>query len=344
MRLLVLGGTMFVGRAIVEQALARGWRVTTFNRGVTASDVHGVEVVRGDRAAAADIRRLAEAGEWDAVVDTSAYVPRDTLTMANALADRVEHYTLASSVSVYSKWPREPLTEASDVLPCPADAGLDYGPDDVEDGPTRYGYLKSGCEAAVVEAFGPGRVTIMRPGVILGPGEYVGRLPWWLRRVALGGTVLAPGNPERPIQPIDVRDLATFALDVSQARLAGTYNLAAPVGHATFGELLRACIETTGSDAKPRWVPEAELLRLGVRQWSELPLWRTFDGVWRVDAQRAARAGLSCRPVSETVHDTWTWMAQAAVDLSNERAGEIGIAPEKERAVLAVTAVPAAGS
>ena len=138
----------------------------------------------------------------------------------------------------------EPLSERSEVLYCPPDAGPDYGTD-TEDGPTRYGYQKAGCEAAAVAAFGADRTTILRPGVVLGPREYVGRLPWWLRRVAAGGEVMAPGSPDRIIQPVDVRDLAMFALQTIREQSSCAFNVCAPIGSATFGDLLTDCAHST---------------------------------------------------------------------------------------------------
>lgn len=185
MRLLVLGGTRFVGWAVVAGAAGREWEVTTFNRGTSGSDAAGVRALRGDRTRAEDVARLAEAGPWDAVVDTSGYVPREVLLACKHLEPVTDRYVFMSTVSVYRGWPVEPLSERSEVLYCPSDAGPDYGVD-VEDGPTKYGYQKSGCELAVTQTFGAGRSTCLRPGVVLGPREYVGRLPWWLRRVAMG--------------------------------------------------------------------------------------------------------------------------------------------------------------
>ena len=248
MRLLVLGGTRFVGWAVVTAALARGWRVTTFNRGQAGADVAGVQVLRGDRNQPDDVARLAGAGPWDAAVDTSGYAPRETLEVCRRLEPVTARYVFMSTVSVYRGWPVEPLTEQSEVLYCPPDAGPEYG-EDVEDGPTRYGYQKSGCELAVTQTFGAGRSTALRPGVVLGPREYVGRLPWWLRRMAAGGRVVAPGSPDRSIQPVDVRDLADFALCAAGPGVPGAYNVAAPIGRETFGEMLGACAEATGSDA-----------------------------------------------------------------------------------------------
>ncbi|WP_410822150.1 NAD-dependent epimerase/dehydratase family protein [Micromonospora sp. 050-3] len=334
MHLLVLGGTWFVGHAIVTAAIDAGWKVTTFNRGTSDPFLEAVRPIRGDRTRPEDVTALAAAGPWDAVVDTSGYVPRNVLDVARALAPVVGRYVFMSTVSVYRDWPLKPLTERSEVLYCPPDAGPDYGTD-TENGPTRYGYQKSGCEAAAVAAFGIDRTTLLRPGVVLGPREYVGRLPWWLRRVATGGRVLAPGSPDRSIQPIDVRDLAAFALHTITEGSSGAFNVCAPVDGATFGGLLADCAQATRGDASFDWMPDEVLLSHGVRQWSELPLWRTFDGVWRVDTARAQTAGLRCRPLSLTVRDTWRWMVENGEVSNHDRAAEIGISREKEEQVLA---------
>lgn len=333
MRLLVLGGTWYVGHAIVSAAIEAGWEVTTFNRGTSDPFLDSVRSIRGDRNRPDDVRALADAGTWDAVVDTSGYVPRNTLDVARALAPVAGRYVFMSTVSVYQDWPTKPLTDESATLYCPPDAGPDFG-EDTEDGPTRYGYQKAGCEAAAFAAFGPDRAAVLRPGVVLGPREYVGRLPWWLRRVAAGGRVLAPGSPDRAIQPVDVRDLAAFALRAIADGVSGTYNVTAPIGAASFGDLLDACAEVTRSGASFSWAPDPVLLSHGVRQWSEMPLWRTFPGVWQVDAAKARGAGLECRPIRHTVADTWAWLVATGSTSSHERASEIGISREKESRVL----------
>lgn len=331
-KILVLGGTAFAGRAIVEDALGRGWPVTTFNRGISGSDVVGVTALRGDRCDRAALGTLSAAGPWDAVVDCSGFVPRNVLDAATALGQVAGRYIFVSTVSVYAGWPVHPLTDESAVLECPPDAGPDFGTD-TEDGPTRYGYQKSGCEAAARLVFGD-RAVALRPGVVLGPREYIGRLPWWLSRAAAGGRFVAPGSADRGIQPVDVRDVAAFALSCIEHQLTGAYNVTAPIGRDTFGDLIDACIAATGSNGEPVWFPDADLLRHGVRQWSEMPLWRTFDGVWKVDSSRAAATGLQCRPLAETVRDTWRWMQESGWTAADSRALEIGLSREREAELL----------
>ncbi|MET8359752.1 NAD-dependent epimerase/dehydratase family protein [Micromonospora sp. NPDC005171] len=333
MRLLVLGGTWFVGRAVVVAAMEAGWEVTTFNRGTSGLARKAVRSIHGDRNRPQDVAALATAGPWDAIVDTSGYVPRNTLDVAHTLTPAARRYIFMSTVSVYRDWPVKPLSERSEVLYCPPDAGPEYGTD-TEDGPTQYGYQKAGCEAATVAAFGAERTTILRPGVVLGPREYVGRLPWWLRRVAAGGDVLAPGSPDRSIQPIDVRDLAAFTLRTIIDGSSGAFNVCAPIDSGTFGGLLADCAHATRADASFKWVPDDFLLGQGVRQWSELPLWRTFDGVWRVDTAAAQAAGLRTRPLALTVRDTWRWLVDSGEVSNHGRAAEIGIGREKEAQVL----------
>ncbi|MBO0802419.1 MAG: NAD-dependent epimerase/dehydratase family protein [Nocardiopsaceae bacterium] len=333
MRILILGGTRFVGYTLLERAIRAGWEATSFSRGMSGLPPADVRVVQGDRLNKRDLERLAVAGPWDAVVDTSGFVPRDVLMACEYLRPATAHYVFVSTVSVYRGWPKEPLSESSEVLYCPIDAGPDYG-EDVEDGPTKYGYQKSGCELAATSSFGLERCTILRPGVILGPREYIGRLPWWLRRTALGGHVLAPGNPARFIQPIDVRDLADFTLLAISQPLAGTYNITAPQNRDTFGQMLQACVEVTGSAAKLAWIPDEKLVAAGVRQWSQLPLWRTSRGVWQVDSTKAQGYGLSSRRIQDTVADTWEWMKSEEMLLTDQRSAEIGINPDLERWIL----------
>ncbi|MEU6712944.1 NAD-dependent epimerase/dehydratase family protein [Nonomuraea sp. NPDC046802] len=335
MRLLILGGTWFLGRFLAEQALERDHNVVTFTRGKSGSDIRGAAPHRGDRTSDRDMADLAAAGPWDVVIDTSGMTPDMVERSARALATATDRYVYVSTVNVYRGWPTEPLDDDSPIRPY-----TPYGPPG-ESGADEYGREKAGCEQAVTETFGD-RATILRPGVIIGPHEYVGRIPWWLRRLAAGGMVLAPGTPDWPIQPIDVRDVAAFALDSAERQLTGSCNLAAPIGSATFGDLLEACQQATGVPAVLEWVPHTFLQAQGVREWTELPLWRPYTGTWRVDAARARAAGLTCRPLAETVADTWEWL-QTGPALDHERAAELGITPEREAAVLAAWANHRAG-
>ncbi|MBT8226137.1 MAG: NAD-dependent epimerase [Dactylosporangium sp.] len=333
MRLLILGGTWFLGRTVAEAAIARGWQVTCFNRGRTGRDVPGAESVRGDRTVAADVARLADHGPWDAVVDTSVYEPPDVLLTAGALCGVVDQYVLVSTVSAYQRWPHEPVSEASPLWPSRPDA-READPD-IAAMPVAYGYgtLKAGCEQAVVQAYGDAAL-ILRPGVVLGPYEYVGRLPALLHRAQRGGRMLAAGEPDQPIQPVDVRDLTEFTLNMIEAGKGGAFNVTAPHRHATYGGLIDACVQAAGSGAEPVWIPSRWLMDRGVRQWTEVPLWRTPEGTWAVDSSRAQAAGLACRPLRDTVSDTWNWL-QIEQPVPHERQAEHGMDPEREAELLA---------
>ncbi|MCX3058564.1 NAD-dependent epimerase/dehydratase family protein [Streptomyces beihaiensis] len=330
MRILLIGGTWFLGKAIARTALSAGHHVTTFNRGRSAPDLAGVTAVHGDRTDIDDLNRLALHGPWDMAIDTSAseMAPRQVLSGARALEPVTDRYVYVSTVNAYRGWPNEPLTEASPVYDAPPDADRDYGAD--EGGPAHYGKQKAGCEGAASAEFGE-RLTILRPGVILGPGEYVGRLPWWLNRCARGGSILAPGAPDKLIQPIDVRDVAAFAL----AAPAGAFNLAGPRGRDRMVDFLTACLSATGSSGRLVFASDAALVAHRVKQWTELPLWRTNPGTWAVDTAKAQASGLTCRPLADTVADTWTWMQSDDAPVKHPRWEEHGIDPAREGQILA---------
>ncbi|MFE9633511.1 NAD-dependent epimerase/dehydratase family protein [Streptomyces sp. NPDC006463] len=298
MKLLMLGGTEFVGRAITEEAVGRGWEVTVFHRGHHAPPP-GTRALHGDRTAPGGLDALAE-GEWDLVVDTWGGAPTAVRDSARLLRERAGRYAYVSSRSVYA-------------YPAPAGQGED-GPV-VEGSPdaasVAYAEDKRGAELAALDAFGD-RALLVRAGLILGPYENVGRLPWWLNRTARGGPVLAPGPRELPLQYIDVRDLARWTLDAAGAGRAGAYDLVSPAGHATMGSLLEACAATTGGSAELRWTDPAPILEADVQPWTELPVWipegEGHDYMHGADVSKALAAGLKCRPVEETVADTWAWL------------------------------------
>lgn len=334
MKLLMLGGTAFAGRAVVEAALGRGWEVTVFHRG-RHEPPPGVRSLRGDRTAPDGLAALVEAsaeGAWDVVVDTWSAAPRAVRDTARLLAGRAGRYVYVSSCSVYA-WapPADYAEDAPLVEGASADAeGTDYARD------------KLGGELAAVAAFGTERSLLVRSGLILGPYENIGRLPWWLTRIARGGPVLAPGPRSLPLQYVDVRDLAEWILGAVEAGVGGAYNLISPQGHTTMGELLDACVRVTGARAELRWTEPSVILDAGIQPWTQLPVWvpvgtEMHDALHRADVSRAVGAELRCRSVSETVADTWTWLrgiGGAAPQRSDRPT--VGLPPALETKVLAV--------
>jgi 2'-hydroxyisoflavone reductase len=327
MRLLILGGTIFLGRHVAAEALARGHEVTLFHRGRHGNDLFPeAEHLHGDRGG--DLSAL-ERRRFDAAVDTSGYRPDDVAASSALLAEAgVEHLSFVSTCNVYPAWPGEPVSEESPVWT----EGDDYGPN------------KAACERAA-EAARPGRVAALRAGLLCGPHDNVFRLPWWVRRIARGGDVLAPGDPERTVQLVDVRDLATWFLDLAEHRTPGVFNATAPIGQATMREVLEAAVDATGSGARLVWVPDDAVAAAGLEPWTEVPLWlpeAEAPGTWRVDTSRAAAAGLRCRPVAETVADVWAWLQAGGPEaegddwLSDHAAR--GMTPEREREALAAAA------
>src|SRR5712691_4603247 len=237
MRLLVLGGTHHVGRAVVEAALARGDDVTTVNRGVSGKDVPGARARRADRTDQAELRAALAGDTWDAVIDTWSRAPRVVSDAASLLSGKARHYGYVSSRSVYS-WP---IPSGADESAPVVDG--DAASEEFDD----YAAAKRGGELAVLEHF-TGPSVLARAGLILGPYELVGRMPWWLRRIERGGDVLAPGPRDMPIQYIDCRDLAAWLLHAADERISGAFNAVSRPGHATMESLLGAAVAATGSD------------------------------------------------------------------------------------------------
>jgi len=324
MKLLVLGGTIFLGRHLVEQALGAGHEITLFTRGRHNADLFPeAERLRGDR----DGGLQALAGRrWDAVVDTCGYVPRIVRDSARLLAPSVERYLFVSSISVYRDFARPGVDEDGPLAEL-ADPSVE-----TVDGET-YGGLKALCERACAEEL-PGRALLVRPGLIVGPYDPTDRFTYWPERFARGGEAIAPGSPDRVTQVIDVRDLAAWMLRMVEAGRAGVYNATGPEPPLTFGRLFEACRQAGGAGTVPIWVDEAFLQERGVAPWSELPLWvpQTPDqaGFDAVAVGRAIAEGLRFRPIDETVRDTLAW----AQTLPADRPRRAGLAPEKEAEVL----------
>jgi nucleoside-diphosphate-sugar epimerase len=311
MRVLLLGGTIFLGRHVAAEALARGHELTLYTRGLHGADLFPqAEHVRGDRADVAPLRGRA----WDAAIDTSGYEPAQVEQSARL---DVGHYVFVSSVNAYPAWPAEPVDEDSRVH----ESGDDYGA------------LKVACERAG-EAALPGRFATVRAGLLCGPYDNIFRLPWWLRRIARGGAVPAPGDPDGELQLIDARDLAAFLLDLAEQRVAGAFNGTAPIGQTTFREVLEAA-----GDADLRWIPDAALQAAGVEPWTELPLWLPAEGTWRVGTDRAQTAGLRCRPIADTVADVAGWLragGEAALPDWHAELRPPELPPEREAELLAL--------
>ncbi|HEY2270452.1 MAG TPA: NAD-dependent epimerase/dehydratase family protein [Streptosporangiaceae bacterium] len=295
MHVLILGGTRFAGRAVVDAALDRGDTVTLFNRGQTNPGLYPqVETIIGDRTG--DLSALS-ARHWDAVVDVAAYDPEVVRRSVRALADAADRYVFVSTVSVYAD---HGVRQVEGAAVIPLEAGI--APDDL------YGARKAVAEAIVSEAFGD-RSLIARAGLIVGPHDPTDRFAYWPRRIARGGRILAPGDPADPMQFIDVRDLGGWIIEGARRGLRGVFNLTGePV---PFGRLLEECVAATGSrDADLQWVPTARLLAAGVDPWMGVPLWLAAPG-WEaandVDVSRALAAGLRLRPLAETIRDTLAW-------------------------------------
>ena len=306
MRILILGGTQFLGRALAKAGLARGHELTLFNRGKTDPSLFPeAEQLRGDRKH--DLSALEER-TWDAVIDTSGYVPAEVRAAAEMLRES-GRYVFVSSVSAYADFSTGP-TEGSPV------AQLNGLPvDELASDYSNYGPLKALCEGEVERVFGE-RALIVRPGLIVGPHDPTGRFTYWARRIELGGEILAPGPQDRHAQFVDVRDLATWILDAVERELAGTFN--ATNEGVPWGELL--------AGAEVTWVSDDFLREREVGQWMELPLWLGdpgLKGLHEVDVERAVAAGLRFRPVEETIAGAATAEVVEGVGLTPEREAEL---------------------
>ncbi len=298
MRILILGGSLFLGRHMAELALARGHEVSLFHRGKSNPGYAptGAEVIHGNRDGGLDA--LGESC-WDAVVDTCGYFPRIVRQSAQTLKSRVSRYLFVSSISVYA----EPIPVGATE-----DAPLGQLPDGAEETITgeTYGPYKAICEQEVLQAFGE-RALIVRPGLIVGPRDPSDRFSYWIRRLQQGGRLLAPGKPQDPVQFIDGRDLAEWCLDLLERQCGGVYHATGPEDTLSMGSFLRAGAESLGTQIEPVWAEETWLLEREVAPYMELPLWvpqEGYAGHNRVNCRLAIEAGLRFRPLAETLRDT----------------------------------------
>lgn len=334
MDLLILGGTRFLGHHLVAAARARQHRVTRFHRGTAAAEDADIETIHGDRNR--DLARL-RGRTWDAVIDTSGYLPRSVRASAEALASNAGQYVFISSISAYddlsvpdvdeeaplTTLTAEELQQAQSIDASGAVSAETYGP--------LYGGLKAHCEAAVEEGF-PKRALILRPGLIVGAHDYTDRFTYWVARVARGGEVLAPGRPDRHVQFIDVRDLAEWTIDMVERRQNGVFNATGPSEAVTMTALLETCRAVTGSAASFTWVSEPFLLGEEVKPWREMPLWLPEETtkLMSVSTRKAVAAGLRHRPLADTIDSVWRWYR----DEERGRTLRTGLTPEREQALL----------
>jgi 2'-hydroxyisoflavone reductase len=327
LRILILGGTGFIGPNQVSYALERGHSVTLFNRGVTNPGLFpGVPRLQGDRNLP-DGHKALETGEWDVVIDNPTANPKWVRDAGRALRGRTKHYVFVSTISVFSD-NSAPIDENGPLL-APVDIEAPYDPQ-------KYGANKVRSEVEARTQFGD-NVTIVRPGLIVGPGDLSDRFSYWPVRIDRGGEVLAPGTPNDPVQYVDARDLSEWMVRLAESKVFGTFNATGPRTPTTIAEMLYGIKAVTTSDAQFTWVPAEFLGANQVRAWSDMPVWvppvgRTA-GFARVNCQKAYRAGLTFRPLADTAAATLAWYrTRPAAEQEKARAG---LAPDREKAVLA---------
>lgn len=327
LRILILGGTGFIGPHQVRYAIARGHKVTLFNRGKTNPGLFPeVEKLQGDRAVG-DYQAL-KGGEWDAVIDNPTTIPRWVRQATAALKGRAKQYVFISTISVYAK---------NDTSNADESAALLEGPEpESEDARKYYGPLKALSEKETEKAF-RGNATVIRPGLIVGPGDLSDRFTYWPARLAKGGEALAPGNPTDPVQIIDARDLAEFAIRVCEDHTTGVYNCTGPRSLLTIAEMLGGIRSVMSSDCYLTWVDATFLEKQSVRPWIDMPAWvpptGESAGFARRNISRALSKGLTFRPLAITAKDTLDFYESEP----EERKAKLraGLAPDREKAVLA---------
>ncbi|MEC9373944.1 MAG: NAD-dependent epimerase/dehydratase family protein [Planctomycetota bacterium] len=331
LKILILGGTGFIGPHMVRYARERGHTLTLFNRGRTAPELFPNADTRiGDRDPDRDAGLSAlEEGEWDAVIDNSGYVPRHVRASAQMLKDRAKQYLFVSTISVYASTSQPGMDEDAEVgtLEDPTVeqvTGLTYGP------------LKAYCEKEAMEAFGK-RACIVRPTLIVGPGDPTGRFTYWPVRVDRGGEVLCPGNPSDPVQYIDARDLAMFCVHCLEGSINGKFNACGPLGGMSIAELIYGCGAVTNAVVDYTWADAAFLAEHEVAPWAQMPVWVPPDGDYAgfgsVSCKRAFDAGMTYRPFADTARDTLHWWKGLADD-DAMKSRMAGLTPEREKEVL----------
>ena len=336
MKILILGGTRFLGRAFVEEALNRGHEVTLFNRGTNKELFPEVEQLIGDRNGGVS---SLENRKWDVVVDTCGFSPHHIRNVGEVLTDNIEHYIFISSLSAYKDWIPHHIKEDYILQPEPTEEQIKA----VENGEVSpyeyYGALKVLCEKEA-EEYWPRRVLHVRAGLLSGMFDYTDRLPYWIQRVAKGGKVLVPGRKDRPVQIVDIKDVANWGLNMAENKNAGIFNVTGPNYDLTMEELLNTCKKVTHSDAEFVWVDESFMSEHNVQPWTEMPLWipetfpldgetKPWKGGFSISVENAVKEGLTFRRIGETVTDENEWMKS-----TDEWELKAGISGEREKELL----------
>jgi 2'-hydroxyisoflavone reductase len=320
LKILILGGTNFLGPHLVEELQERGHEVSLFNRGTQDPSLFSyVEMLRGDRDGNLDALKNRW---WDAIIDTSGHLPRIVEASSQILSTHTNHYTFISTIGVYDDFHSSPIDENYPLAQLE-----DKTIEEIND--NTYGGLKAACEKVVAQYFSD-RFLVIRPGLIVGPRDPTHRFSYWPLRIAEGGEVLAPVSPELPLQFIDVRDLAKWVVSMVEKRATGVYNATGPALPLKFEELLTTCSHVCNNPVTLTWVSEDFLNLHDVQDWTELPLWfstnRNRPGFYHIDVRKAIQAGLTFRPLSETILATLDW--------DRKHPSQVGLDRTKEQALL----------
>lgn len=319
LKVLILGGTSFLGPHLVNELQQHGHQITLFNRGNHEIHFSNVEQLKGDRDG--DLEAL-KGNDWDAVIDTSGYLPRVVENSSKILASSAKHYTFISTIGVYQDFLKQKIDESYPL------AKLNDNENE-EITEKTYGGLKAACEDVILNYF-PNRSLIIRPGLIVGPLDPTKRFSYWPQRFMSGGEILAPGNPSQLLQFIDVRDLAKWIVVMVEQQATGIYNATGPASPLTFEQFLETCQKVSGNYSPVTWVSEDFLIEHRIQDWVELPLWlsreRNMPGFLNVDIQKALHAGLTFRPLLETINSI----------IEEDQTGQenVGLKTEKEQLLL----------
>lgn len=322
LKVLILGGTSFLGPHLVQVLQERGHEVTLFNRGNHCIPFSNVEKLQGDRDG--NLEALKERN-WDIVIDTSGHIPRIVKESSKLLAHATKHYTFVSTIGVYQDFNRQVIDENSPL------AQLD-DKETEEITEKTYGALKAACEQMIQDYF-PNRHLIVRPGLIVGPGDSTHRFSYWPLRVKNGGEILAPGSPYQYLQFIDVRDLAEWIVTMVEKQATGIYNVTGPAKPLKFEDFLYTCQHEINRNVSFTWVSEDFLIQHQIQDWTEIPLWlsykRNMPGFLSINILKALQAGLTFRPLSNTLRSILDWNKEKEIQKE-----KIGLTQEKEQNLL----------